>query len=74
VIVSFFNSFSVDAVLRRLRQAVGIHKKHGVEDPRACIPMRVFASDVAAAGLRIEAKIPARWGISQQWYLVLRRA
>lgn len=74
VIVSFFNSFSLDAVARRLRQTVGIRKKRGVEDPRACIPMRVFASDVAAAGLRIEAKIPARWGVSQQWYLVLRRA
>jgi SAM-dependent methyltransferase len=73
IVVSFFNSFSLDAIARRLRKLVHIPKRHGV-DPRASISLGTFAADAAAAGLAIEAKMPARWGISQQWYLVLRRA
>jgi hypothetical protein len=72
-VVSFFNSFSLDALARRLRKLAHISKRHGV-DPRASIPLGTFAADAAAAGLAIEARLPARWGISQQWYLVLRRA
>jgi SAM-dependent methyltransferase len=73
IVVSFFNSFSLDALARRLRKLAHISKRHGV-DPRASIPLGTFAADAAAAGLAIEARLPARWGISQQWYLVLRRA
>lgn len=72
LVVSFFNSFALDALARRLRQLLGIPKKHGV-DPRTSISLATFAADAAAAGLKIEATIPARWGISQQWYAVLRR-
>lgn len=65
LVVSFFNSFALDALVRRLRKQRGIRKRHGV-DPRSAVPLRTFAADAAAAGLRIDAKIPARWGVSQQ--------
>jgi SAM-dependent methyltransferase len=73
MVVSFFNSFSLDALVRRLRKLAHIPKRHGV-DLRGCVSLGTFAADAAAAGLAIEAKMPARWGVSQQWYLVLRRA
>ncbi len=70
VIVSFFNSFALDAATCRLRHLLGGTK--AVD--RIPISMRTFAQDIAAAGLRIDAKMATRWGISRQWYVVLRRA
>ncbi|HYW78942.1 MAG TPA: class I SAM-dependent methyltransferase, partial [Thermoguttaceae bacterium] len=61
VIVSFFNSFALDAVTCRLR-----HLLTGTKAvDRIPISMRTFAQDIAAAGLRIDAKVATRWGISR---------
>ena len=71
-IVSFFNAFALDSLGTWLRRAV---RGPGPEGrlSRGAISMRTFAADVRAAGLRIERAIPARWGVSRQWYAVLRR-
>jgi len=37
------------------------------------IPFKTFAADIDAAGLKIEKKIAAHWGISSRWFLVLSR-
>ncbi len=73
LVASFFNRFALDTLGARLRHLVwgpGLAARLR----REAIPMRVFAADVAAAGLRIEATVAARWGISRQWYVVLRKA
>jgi len=69
VIVSFFNAFSLDTIAFRLRHFI----RRTIPDDRIPISLRTFTADVAAAGLRIEAKLPVRPGISPQWYMVLRR-
>lgn len=70
LIVSFFNAFSLDAVAFRLRHTV----RRSTPDDRIPISVRTFSADVSAAGLRIKASLPVRWGISPQWYVVLCRS
>ena len=70
LIVSFFNSFALDALRFRLAHMV----RRTVPNDRVPIPYRSFASDVEAAGLRIRHSIAKQWGISPMWYLVMERA
>ena len=70
IVLSFFNSFALDAVAFRMK-----HLMRGSKPvDRIPIPLSLFAHDVRAAGLRIERQLATRWGISPMWYLVLKRA
>lgn len=72
IVASFFNRFALDTLGAGLRHLVwGLGPSGRLS--RQAISMRLFSSDVAAAGLRIEATVAARWGISRQWYVVLDR-
>ena len=73
VIASFFNTFALDWLGTWLSRAVRGPGPAG-RLSRGAVSMRTFAADVEAAGLRIEKAIPARWGVSRQWYTVLRKA
>jgi len=66
LIVSFFNSFAIDAVRFRLR-----HRLRGtIPRDRIPIPMPVFLDDVARAGLEIQQTVPVLWGVSPLWIVV----
>jgi len=69
IVVTFLNSFALDRISSwfkaRLRR-----KKVQSQLP---IPMSTFAADIAAAGLKIDKKVAAHWGISSRWFLVLSR-
>jgi SAM-dependent methyltransferase len=69
IVVTFLNSFALDRVTYWLRAR--IKRKRGLS--QRPIPLKTFAADIEAAGLRIERKIAARWGISNRWFLVLGR-
>lgn len=69
IVVSFFCSLAVDAVVWRVKQAL----KREKPTDRIPISYAAFARDVRTAGLEIATVMPTRWGISKQWYLVLRR-
>lgn len=66
VILSFFNSFALDAVYRRLRDKV----RGRTRRDRIPIPYSTFRAELLAAGFRIQGKIAVRWGISPHWYVV----
>jgi ubiquinone/menaquinone biosynthesis C-methylase UbiE len=66
VIISFFNSFALDAVYRRLRDRV----RGRTRQDRIPIPYTTFHAELLAAGFRIQRKIAVRWGISPHWYVV----
>jgi SAM-dependent methyltransferase len=69
VIVSFFNAFALESLRFRFK-----HWRRGTWPlDRIPIPLAVFEEDIAAAGLRIDRRIAVMWGVSPQWYLVLRR-
>ena len=68
VIVSFFNSFSLESI------RLGILRRFFHKFPRDRIPITVsrFAAEGQAAGLELEKVIATRWGISPQCYAVFR--
>jgi ubiquinone/menaquinone biosynthesis C-methylase UbiE len=68
VVVSFFNSFAIDAVRFRLKYWL----RGTPPQDRIPIPMNDFAADVNAAGLEIDTTIPVMWGLSPMWYVVAR--
>ncbi|MEZ6045549.1 MAG: class I SAM-dependent methyltransferase [Planctomycetaceae bacterium] len=69
VIVSFFNSFALDAVRFRLK-----HLLRGTKPmDRIPIPLATIMEDLEAAGLRMVAKVPVIWGVSPLWYIVAER-
>jgi ubiquinone/menaquinone biosynthesis C-methylase UbiE len=69
IVVTFLNSFALDRVSywlqARLRGRKRVHQLP--------ISMKTFSADIAAAGLQINRKIAAHWGISSRWFLVLSR-
>ena len=68
IVVSFFNTFALDAIRFRLKYLIrGTEPKDRIPSP-----MRVFAGDVAIAGLEITATIPVMWGVSPMWFIVAR--
>ena len=66
VIISFFNSFALDAVYRRLRDKV----RGRMRRDRIPIPYTTFHAELLAADFRIHKTIAVRWGISPHWYVV----
>lgn len=68
IMVSFFNSFAIDAVRIRLK-----HRLRGtVATDRIPIPMATMLNDVRAAGLDVVAKRAVLWALSPMWYLVVK--
>ncbi|MBI3461911.1 MAG: class I SAM-dependent methyltransferase [Planctomycetes bacterium] len=68
VIVSFFNSFSLESIRLGILRAVF----HKFARDRIPISVSRFAADGQAAGLRLQKVIATRWGISPQCYAVFR--
>ena len=66
VIISFFNSFALDAVYRKLRDKV----RGRTRQDRIPIPYKIFHAELLAAGFRIHKKIAVRWGVSPHWYVM----
>jgi SAM-dependent methyltransferase len=69
VIVSFFNSFALDALKFRLKHAL----RGTLPTDRIPIPMSTFEADADQAGLKVISRLAVMWGISPMWYLVLAR-
>ncbi len=68
-IVSFFNSFAVDAVKFRLK-----HMWRGTTPTdRIPIPLRSIQEEADRAGLEVVSRLAVMRGLSPMWYLVLRR-
>jgi len=70
VIVSFFNSFALDAVKFKLKYALS----RRTPNDRVPLPLTAFTTAARAAGLHLDHAYPFRWGISPQWYVLLRKA
>ena len=70
IVVSFLNSFALDRVAYWMK-ALFTRRSQLHQLP---ISFGTFAADIAAAGLQIDKRIAAHWGISSRWFLVLSRA
>jgi SAM-dependent methyltransferase len=69
IVLTFLNSFALDRYSSWLKAKLRGRKR----DSQLPIPFKTFASDIEAAGLKIDKKIAAHWGISSRWFLVLNR-
>jgi SAM-dependent methyltransferase len=69
IIVTFLNSFALDRVSSWLKARIR-GRKPASQRP---ISLPTFAADIEAAGLKIDKKLAAHWGISSRWFLVLSR-
>lgn len=69
VIVSFFNSFAVDAIRRRLKHTL----RGTVPADRIPIPMSRFRGEICEAGLTCVSTRALLWGVSPMWFVVMRR-
>jgi ubiquinone/menaquinone biosynthesis C-methylase UbiE len=69
IVVTFLNSFALDRITYWLKGVIRRQKR----TTQLPIPYKTFASDIAAAGLRIDRKLAAHWGVSSRWFLVLSR-
>lgn len=67
IIVSFFNSYSLSAGLKALKNLL-MRKK---QTDRKSIPFTVFKADIKAAGLKIQNVYYTRFGLSPQTYVKL---
>ena len=70
LIVSFFNSFALDALRSRLKHAL----RGTSATDRIPIPLATFVADRRRAGLRVERTVAVRYGISPLWLAVFRHA
>jgi hypothetical protein len=69
IVVTFLNAFALDRVSSWLKAKMRGRKRNS----QLPIPFKTFAADINAAGLKIDKKIAAHWGISSRWFLVLSR-
>lgn len=67
IVVSFLNSFALDPIASRFKAWVR-GKRQVSQLP---ISFTTFAADIEAAGLKIDKRIAAHWGVSSRWFLVL---
>jgi len=70
LVVSFFNSFALDALRSRLKHAL----QGTCPTDRIPIPMATFVADGCHAGLRVDRTVAVRYGISPLWLVVFRHA
>lgn len=68
ILVSFFNSFALDAVRVRLKHWM----RRKVATDRIPISLATMSRDVGHAGMDIVAKLSVLWGLSPMCYLVLQ--
>lgn len=66
VIISFFNSFALNAAYHRVKNIL----RRRVLHDRIPIPFKTFHAEIQSAGFRVQKKIAIRWGISPHWYVV----
>jgi ubiquinone/menaquinone biosynthesis C-methylase UbiE len=66
VVLSFFNSFSLDAAYRRLCNTV----QGRTAKDRIPIAYETFHTEIRSTGFKVHKKIAVRWGISPHWYVV----
>ncbi len=69
IVVTFLNSFALDPIASRFKAWVR-GKKQVSQLP---ISFKAFAADIEAAGLKVDKRIAAHWGVSSRWFLVLSR-
>ena len=69
IVVTFLNSFALDRFSSWFKTRLRGRKQLS----QLPIPLATFAADIKAAGLQIDRKIAAHWGISSRWFLVLSR-
>jgi SAM-dependent methyltransferase len=69
IVVTFLNSFALDRYGSWLKAKL----RGKTRDSQLPIPFKTFAADVEAAGLQIDKRIAAHWGISSRWFLALSR-
>lgn len=69
IVVTFLNSFALD----RFSSWVKMKVRNRKPENQRPIPLKTFAADIEAAGLQIDKKIAAHWGISSRWFLTLSR-
>jgi SAM-dependent methyltransferase len=69
IVVTFLNSLALDRITYWLKARLR-GRKQASQLP---IPFKTFEADISAAGLQIDRKIAAHWGISSRWFLVLSR-
>jgi len=69
IIVTFLNSFALDRYSAWLKDRMKGRKR----TTQLPIPFKTFAADIESAGLQIDKKMAAHWGISSRWFLVLSR-
>jgi hypothetical protein len=69
IVVTFLNSFALDRLSVWLKHKV----RRKPLTSQLPITFGTFAADIDAAGLKIDKKMAAHWGISSRWFLVLSR-
>jgi SAM-dependent methyltransferase len=69
IVVTFLNSFALDRFSYWLKARL---RGRSLKNQRP-IPFKAFAADIEAAGLKIDKRVAAHWGISSRWFLVLSR-
>lgn len=67
VVISFFNTFALDAAYHRLCDIL----QGRTPKDRIPIAFKTFDAEIRLAGFRVQKKIAVRWGISPQWYIVV---
>ena len=67
VVISFFNTFALDAAYHRLCDIL----QGQTPKDRIPIAFKAFDAEIRLAGFRVQKKIAVRWGISPQWYIVV---
>lgn len=69
VIVSFFNTFALDAVKFRWKHAL----RRTTPTDRIPIPSRILENEADSADLEVVSRNAVMWGLSPMWYLTLKR-
>jgi SAM-dependent methyltransferase len=69
IVVTFLNSFALDRITYWLKD----RRRGRRRTSQLPIPFKTFAADIEAAGLGVDKKLAAHWGISSRWFLVLSR-
>ncbi|MCA9113802.1 MAG: class I SAM-dependent methyltransferase [Planctomycetaceae bacterium] len=69
LIISYFNSFALDALKFRLKHTL----RGSSPDDRVPISTATFDSELTAAGLQVIERRPVLWGLSPMWFLVVGR-
>ena len=67
VIISFFNSFALNAAYHRVKNIL----RRRVLHDRIPIAFKTFHAEIQSAGFSVQKKIAVHWGISPHWYVVV---